>query len=70
MLSTFRELLEDYFAPSSGRVNASEGYCSPAGAGNFQKNLVDLAKQKSELSSQEERAQRTALSTGTEARLL
>ena len=66
MLSTFRDLLEDYFAPSSGRVNASGGYCSPAGAGNFQKNLVDLSKRKSEVSSQEERAKRAALSTETE----
>ena len=70
MLSTLRALLEDCFAPSSGRVNASRGYCSPSAAGNFQKNVVDLSKQKSELSSQEERAERAALSAETEARLL
>ena len=69
MLSTFRDLLEDYFAPSSGRVNTSGGYCS---AGNLRKSVVDWSKQKSELSSQEERAERAALSTETEteARLL
>ena len=66
MLSRFHNLLEDYFAPSSGRVNTSGGYCSPAAAGNFQKSVVDLTKQKSELSSQEERAERAALSTETE----
>ena len=72
MLSTFRDLLEDYFTPISSRVNTPGGYCSPAGAGNFQNNVVDLSKQKSELSSQEERAERAALSTETEteARLL
>ena len=70
MLSALRDRLEDYFAPISGQVNASGGYCSPAGAGNFQKNLVDLSKQKSELSSQEERTERAALNPDTEARLL
>ena len=69
MLSTFRDLLEDYLAPIRGRVNTSGGYCS---AGNLRKSVVDLSKQKSELSSQEERAERAALSTETEteARLL
>ena len=69
MLSTFRDLLEDYFAPISGRVNTSGGYCS---AGNLWKSLVDPSKQKSELGSREKRAERAALSTETEteARLL
>ena len=69
MLSTFRDLLEDYFAPSSGRVNTSGGYCS---ASNLRKSVVDRSKQKSEIRSQEERAERAALSTETEteARLL
>ena len=69
MLGMFRDLLEDYFAPSSGRVNTSGGYCS---ASNLRKSVVDQSKQKSELSLQEERAERAALSTGTEteARLL
>ena len=72
MLSTFRDLLEDYFAPSSGRVHTSGGYCSPAAVGNFQKNLVDLSKQKSELSAQAERTESAVLRTETmtEARLL
>ena len=69
MLSTFRDLLEDYFAPISGRVNTSGGYCS---AGNLRTSTFDLSKQKSELGSQEERAESAALSTETktEARLL
>ena len=69
MLSTFRDLLEDYFAPISGRVNTSGGYCL---AGNLRKCVVDRSKQKSELSSQEERAEGAALATETEteARLL
>ena len=66
MLSGFHNLLEDYFAPSRGRVNTSGGYCSPAAASNFQKNVVDLSKQKSKLSSQAERAERAALSAETE----
>ena len=72
MLSTFRDLLEDCFAPIRGRVNTSGGYCSPAAAGKFQKNLVDLSKQEPEISSQAERAEKAALSTETEteARLL
>ena len=74
MLSTFRDLLEDYFAPFSGRVNASGGYCSFAAVYDIQKSVVDLSKQKAELSSQEERAERAALNTETEteteARLL
>ena len=69
MLSTFRDLLEDCFAPSSGRVNTSGGYCS---AGNLRESVFDRSKQKSEVSSQEEHAERAALSaeTETEARLL
>ena len=67
MLSTFRDLLDDYFAPISGRVNTAGGYCS---ADNIEKSIVDLSKEKSELSLQEERAERAALSTETEARLL
>ena len=70
MLRTFRDLLEDYFAPFRGRVNTSGGYCSPAAAGNFQGCVVDLSKRRSELSSQAERAERVALGTETEARLL
>ena len=69
MLRKFRDLLEDYFAPMSGRVNTSGGYCS---AGELQKSVADQSKQKSEVSSQEERTERAALSTETEteARLL
>ena len=63
MLSTFRDLLEDYFAPFGGRVNTSGGYCS---AGNLRKSVDDRSKQKLKLSSQEERAERAALGTETE----
>ena len=65
MLSRFHNLLEDYFAPSRGRVNTSGGYCSPAAASNFQQSVVDLSKRKSELSSQEKCAKRAALSAET-----
>ena len=69
MLNTFRDLLKDYFATSGGRMN-TPGRCCLADA--FQERLIDLSKQKSELSSQAERAERAALSTETEteARLL
>ena len=69
MLNTFRDSLEDYLAPISGRVNTSGGDGSIS---NLRKSVVDLSKQKSELSSQEERAERAVLSTETEteARLL
>ena len=67
MLDAFRDRLEGYFAPSSGRVNTSGGYWS---AGNLRTSTFDLSKQKSELGSQEQRAEKAALSTETEARLL
>ena len=69
MLSTFLDLLEDCFAPSSGRVNTSGGYCS---ASNLRNTVVGRSEKKSELISQAERAERAALSaeTETEARLL
>ena len=63
MLGVFRDLLEDYFAPSKGRVNTSGGYCS---AGDLRKSVVDRSKQKIEIRSQEERAERASMSTETE----
>ena len=56
-------------SPFEGWGSTSQGYWTSA-ADEFDKNISDLARQKSELTQQEALAEMAALGTDTEARLL
>ena len=69
-LNTLRDLRGDFPSPLGGRGDTSKAYWTTSVAGDVDKKVADLAKQKSKVITEEKLAEMAARNTETEARLL